>query len=129
LNCLLFDNLKIYDSNLSKPYFCVIFCNFYQHDKGEKHRGFGDFFPIQEKFFQERLEVISMEEFFEREGNDDGQFPIPAENRTKFMDTSIGCDKRAKSMLICKSTAFIFITISTLEKMLLTQNFVCPFFE
>ena len=41
-----------------------------------------------------------MEEFFEREGHDNGQFPLPKENRTKYMQTSTGCDKRAKSMFL-----------------------------
>lgn len=39
-----------------------------------------------------------MEDFFEREGGDDGQFPIPQEHRTQLLKTSTGCDKRKKSM-------------------------------
>lgn len=70
-------------------------------DKAAKHRGFGDFFPIHDKTFQDRLEVITMEEFFEREGNEDGQFPLPKENREKYLETSTGCDKRAKSEIAC----------------------------
>ena len=41
-----------------------------------------------------------MEEFLEREGNDDGQFPIPEQNRTQLLHAATGCDKRAKSMYI-----------------------------
>ncbi len=57
-----------------------------------------------------------MEEFLTKEGNDDGQFPIPEQNRTKIMNASVGCDKRAKSMCIESNCAlyvnmklFVFI--------------------
>ena len=39
-----------------------------------------------------------MEEFLKREGGDQGQFPIPEQNRTKTMISATGCDKRKKSM-------------------------------
>ncbi len=51
-----------------------------------------------------------MEEFFETEGQEDGQFPLPAENRTQFLKTSTGCDKRAKSMFIL----FIFQNLGSI---------------
>jgi len=70
-------------------------------DKANKHRGFGGFFPVEDKFFQDRLEVMSMEDFMETEGYEDGQFPIPPENRTKLLKSSTGCDKRAKSEIAC----------------------------
>mmetsp|Transcript_5995 Transcript_5995/g.7636 ORF Transcript_5995/g.7636 Transcript_5995/m.7636 type:complete len:605 (+) Transcript_5995:30-1844(+) len=70
-------------------------------DKGSKHRGFGDFFPIHEEAFKRKLEVISMEEFLKREGGDDGQFPIPEDDREQLFKSSVGCDKKAKSDIAC----------------------------
>jgi len=63
--------------------------------------GFGDFFSLHDESFQDRLEVITMEEFFNREGNEEGQFTIPEENRTQIMKASTGCDKRRKSEIAC----------------------------
>jgi hypothetical protein len=38
-----------------------------------------------------------MEEYFKREGFNDGQFPIPEEKREMFMKSATGCDKRKLS--------------------------------
>ena len=41
-----------------------------------------------------------MEEFIKREGNKDGQFTIPEDQREKLANVATGCDKRAKSRCI-----------------------------
>lgn len=67
------------------------------HDKKEKHKNFGDFFNLQDETFQSRLNVITMSEFLEKEGGDDGRYPIPEENKERILKSSLECDKRAKS--------------------------------
>ena len=52
-----------------------------------------------------------MEEFLENEGYEDGQFPIPEENRTKLLNVSTGCDKRSKSMF----TLLIFYNLGCIS--------------
>ena len=42
-----------------------------------------------------------MEEFLKLEGGDDGQFPIPEEDREDVLRTALECDKRAKSDIAC----------------------------
>lgn len=57
---------------------------------------------MHEKFFQDRIKIITTEEFFKREGlSSSGQFPIPETNRTALLKSSTGCDKRAKSDIAC----------------------------
>lgn len=66
-------------------------------DKKEKHKNFGDFFNLQDEMFQKRISVITMQEFLEREGGHDGQYPIPEEDREDVLKSSVECDQRAKS--------------------------------
>ncbi len=47
-----------------------------------------------------------MEEYFKREGFDDGQFPIPEDKRDMFMKSATGCDKRRASKLAQKMNFF-----------------------
>jgi len=70
-------------------------------DKEEKHKGFGDFFPLHTKEFDKRVTVITMEEFLEIEGGEDGQFPIPEQSREDVYGSAKECDKRAKSDISC----------------------------
>lgn len=69
---------------------------------GPKHRGFGDFFPLETAEFQKRLKVISMEEFLKREGGADGRLPIPADKRTAVENAAEHCDRRAASSAHCE---------------------------
>lgn len=71
-------------------------------DKEEKHKGFGDFFPLHTEEFDKRVSVITMEEFLEIEGGEDGQFPIPEQLREEVYASSKECDKRAKSDISCE---------------------------
>jgi len=71
-------------------------------DTKDKHRGFGDFFPLKTPEFYKRVPILTMEEFIQLEGtNDDGQFPIPEDTREKVIKSSKACDKRAKSEIAC----------------------------
>lgn len=70
-------------------------------DKKEKHKGFGDFFPLHTDAFEKHVKVITMEEFLKLEGGHDGQFPIPEEDREDVLRTALECDKRAKSDIAC----------------------------
>lgn len=71
-------------------------------DKQEKHKGFGDFFPLHTEEFQKRVSIMTMEEFLELEGSDDGQFPIPEGLREDVFGSAKECDKRAKSDISCE---------------------------
>ena len=42
-----------------------------------------------------------MEQFLQVEGGDDGQFPIPEEDRENVLRSAPECDKRAKSDIAC----------------------------
>jgi len=72
-----------------------------QKDKQEKHKGFGDFFPLHTDEFRKRVPIITMEEFLTTEGAADGQFPIPEDSLVEVMGSSKECDKRAKSDIAC----------------------------
>jgi hypothetical protein len=65
-------------------------------DKGEKHKGFVDFFPIEKM----PLHVMSMADFLAQE---EGHLlpPIPAENRTLILNAAGHCDKQKKSESSC----------------------------
>ena len=60
-------------------------------DKADKHREFGNFYPLKSPQWREKLNIITTEEFLEREGGVDGRFPIPAENRTSVLKAAKGC--------------------------------------
>lgn len=71
-------------------------------DSSKKHRGFGDFFALDNPAFRDTLEVISTEEFLKREGGPDGQFPIPDdETRASLSNIQSHCERRAKSNIAC----------------------------
>jgi hypothetical protein len=66
-------------------------------DKKEKHKNFGDFFNLQDEMFQKRINVITMQEFLEREGGSDGRYPVPEDDKEDVLKSSLECDQRAKS--------------------------------
>lgn len=69
-----------------------------QSKKGKpRHKGFADFIPIEDGYFQKQLPVISFEDFIKKEGGEDGQFPIPESIRDRVQKAAGACDKRAKS--------------------------------
>ena len=72
-----------------------------QKDSKEKHKGFGDFFPLHTDAFEKNVKVITMAQFLEIEGGDEGQFPIPEDDRADVLKTADECDKRAKSDIAC----------------------------
>lgn len=63
-----------------------------KHDKAQKYKGFGDFFPIETEHFQQRLPVISFAEFLKREGGPTGRLPVPEANRTSVEATAQVCE-------------------------------------
>ena len=80
---------------------------------GNRHRSFANFYPLQAEGFQERLEVISTEEFLRREGGTDGRFPIPAANRTAVARAAGGCAHRKKDPAFCGIIDHYLQTIGT----------------
>lgn len=66
------------------------------HGQGSKHRGFGDFFPLNSAEFQKRVNVISMEEFLAR-----NVVTIPPEQKTAILAAADHCDKRKLSSSSC----------------------------
>ena len=85
----IFTNLDMCDMT-----FCIL-----QQDKGKKHRGFADFFPLHTAEFQKRVPVITMEEFVRREGGKNGRLPVPDKNRTTVQNAASYCVKMKKSEL------------------------------
>jgi len=73
-----------------------------QKDSKEKHKGFGDFFPLYTEEFHKRVPIITMQQFLNLEGGNDGQFPIPEDARDDILRTAPECDKRAKSDIACE---------------------------
>jgi len=72
-------------------------------DKGRKHRGFGDFFPLTKDWFKEGLRIISMEQFVVREliGDGAGRFPIPDPLLKNIHLSAVACDNMKKSDIFC----------------------------
>lgn len=70
-------------------------------DKGRKHRGLGDFIPLDKDWFQERVKIISTEEFLKREAGAHGRFPLPESTRESILKAASACDKRKKSVIPC----------------------------
>ena len=73
----------------------------FQKDKVERHKGFGDFFNLHTEAFEKVVKVISMHDFVTLEGAEDGQFPVPDEEREGVLRSSKECDKRHKSDIAC----------------------------
>lgn len=82
-------------------------------DKGDKHREFGNFYPLQSTQWREKLNIISTEEFLEREGGVDGRFPIPAENRTAVLNAAKGCVHMKKADNFCGHLDHYLQTVGT----------------
>ena len=78
-----------------------------QHDKGKRHRGFADFFPLHAAEFQKRVPIITMEEFLKREGGADGRLPIPEANRDVVLNAASHCEKREKSESLFSYMSFL----------------------
>jgi len=70
-------------------------------DKGNKHRGFADFFPLGTPEFAKKVKIISSAEFVKREGGPDGRLPIPEGMRENVMNSAEVCEKRKKSKNFC----------------------------
>lgn len=54
-------------------------------------RGFGDFLTLHNPEFLKKVPVISTEEFIEREGKENGRFPIPVELQFKVNNAKKEC--------------------------------------
>ena len=72
-----------------------------QADKDNIFRGFADFFPLHTPEFAKRVKIISMEEFVDREGGDDGRVPVPASMLENVTASVKSCDKRKNSKSFC----------------------------
>jgi hypothetical protein len=72
----------------------------FQKDSSKRSRGFADFFPLDNASFQNHINIISMEEFLEREGGIDGRFPIPSESKEAVLNGAKFCRKMKKSEYI-----------------------------
>jgi hypothetical protein len=70
-------------------------------DKENIFRGFGDFFPLEDKEFSKRVKIITTEEFIGREGGPDGRIPVPPQMRDNVTASAAHCDKRANSKSFC----------------------------
>ena len=82
-------------------------------DKADKHRDFGDFFPLKSPQWRTKLNIITTEEFLEREGGTDGRFPIPEPNRTAVRKAAQGCVHMRKSDNWCGTLDTYFQSVAT----------------
>jgi len=82
-------------------------------DGADRNREFGDFYPLKSPQWREKLNIITMEEFLEREGGVDGRFPIPAEDRTSVLQAAQGCIHMAKSERYCGILDHYLQTVGT----------------
>ena len=74
-----------------------VIVSLFQKDSSKRTRGFADFFPLDKASFKKHINIISMEEFLEREGGIDGRFPIPSESKEAVMNGAKFCRKMKKS--------------------------------
>ncbi len=93
---------------------------FKKHDAKEKHKGFADFYNLQSKEFQDRVKIISMEEFIKREGGEDGQFTIDDDMRDDVMATAKECDRRKKSTLLRLLLYFLLLCVLSFNRSAVT---------
>jgi hypothetical protein len=96
-----------------------------QEDKGKKHRGFADFFPLDTTEFQKRVPIITMEEFVRREGGKNGRLPVPEKNRTIVEKASSYCIKMKKSECQCSYSAMIAAVFNSFLRQVIAP--VMPF--
>lgn len=82
-------------------------------DKADKHREFGNFYPLKSTQWREKLNIITTEEFLEREGGEDGRFPIPAENRAAVLNAAKGCVHMKKAENFCGHLDHYLQTVGT----------------
>lgn len=70
-------------------------------DKGNKQRGFADFFPLGTPEFADKVKIISTAEFIKREGGAGGRAPIPDLMKENVMNSADVCENRKKSKNFC----------------------------
>ena len=70
-------------------------------DKGNKQRGFADFFPLGTPEFAKKVKTISTAEFIKREGGPGGRVPIPVEMIENVTNSALVCEHRKKSKNFC----------------------------
>ena len=71
-------------------------------DKKKKHRGFGDFFPLNATSLHRHVPVITMEEFIKREGGNDGLLPIvpSGDGRKPWLASETFCMQKPSGEMI-----------------------------
>jgi len=67
----------------------------------KKERGFADFFPLHSPEFLKKVSIISTEEFIEREGKENGRFPVPVELQFKVNNAKKECFPMKKADNSC----------------------------
>jgi len=72
------------------------------HDTNKRMRGFADFFNLENKGLLRYVSVITMEEFFRREGGENGRLPIPSEIHEEIISASKECVKLKKEINFCQ---------------------------
>ena len=82
-------------------------------DKADKHREFGDFYRLKSPQWRNKLNVITTEEFLEREGVSGGRFPIPEVDRTAVLKAAKGCVHMKKSDHYCGTLDHYFQSIAS----------------
>lgn len=82
-------------------------------DKADRHREFGDFYPLKSPQWRNKLNIITTEEFLEREGGSGGRFPIPEVDRTVVLKAAKGCVHMKKSDHYCGTLDHYFQSIAT----------------